>query len=51
MALINYKVKCKLEWTKYWILSAAATGNTNTSPDKIIFTTKDIKLIKTYLQL
>ena len=51
MALINCKVKCKLEWTKYWILSAAGTDNTNTGPNKIIFTTKDIKLIKTYLQL
>ena len=44
LPLINCKVKCKLEWTKYCVLPAAGTDNTNTSPHKIIFTVKDIKL-------
>ena len=48
--LINYKVDLKLNWTKYYILSAAGADNINgnvndtASGNNITFTIKDTKL-------
>ena len=48
--LINYKVDLKLNWTKYYILSAAGADNNNgnvndtVSGNNITFTIKDTKL-------
>ena len=46
MPLINCKVELKLRWTKYCVLSVAATDNVNGNNDdnNIIFTIKDTKL-------
>ena len=47
MPLINCKVKLKLKWTKYRVLSAAGADNVinnNANGNNIIFTIKDTKL-------
>ena len=44
MSLINCKVELKLSWTKHCILGTGGVDNTNTDPNKIIFTIKDTKL-------
>ena len=50
MALINWKLELKLEWTKYWVLSAASSYNysCNVNEDvhnnNTIFTVKDTQL-------
>ena len=42
--LINCKVKLKLQWAKYCVLSAAGAHNANANSNHIIFTKKDTKL-------
>ena len=44
MPLINCKVKLKLKWTRYSVLSAASTDSTNANSNNITFTIKDTKL-------
>ena len=45
MSLINYKLKLKLKWAKYCVLSAAGNDNiTNNNDNDIIFAIKDTKL-------
>ena len=44
MPLINCKIELKLEWTKYYILSANGNDNDNANANKIIFTTRETKL-------
>ena len=44
MPLINCKVELKHKLTKYCVLSAADSDNTNANPNNIIFTIKDTKL-------
>ena len=42
--LINCKVELRLQWTKYFVLSAAANYNDNNNAHDLIFTIKDTKL-------
>ena len=42
--LINCKVELKLQWTKYFVFSAAANNNDNNNAYDLIFTIKDTKL-------
>ena len=44
MSLIICKVKLKIKWTKYGVLSAAGAGNTDANPNNVIFTIKDANL-------
>ena len=44
MSLINCKVELKLGSTKCWFLAAPVADNTNTNPNDIIFSIKDMKL-------
>ena len=44
MPLINCKVKLKLKWTKYCVLSEAGVDNVNANSNNISFTIKDTKL-------
>ena len=45
MPLINCKVKLKLKWTKYCVLSALGTENDDADSDYIIFTVEGTKFI------
>ena len=42
--LINCKVELKLQWTKYFVLSAAANDNDINNANDLTFTIKDTKL-------
>ena len=43
--VFNYcNEELKLEWPKYWVLSAAGADDTNANSNNIIFTIKDVKL-------
>ena len=44
MPLINCKVKLKLKWSNYCVLSAAGNDNVDGNNDNIVFTIKDTKL-------
>ena len=44
MPVINCKIKLKLAWTKYCVLSAAGNDNTNANPNNIT-----IKETKSYV--
>ena len=44
MPSINCKVKLKLKWSKYRVLSAAGADNAKVNSNNIIFTIKDTKL-------
>ena len=44
MPLINCKVKLKLKWTKYCVLSAAGAYDANANSSDIIFIISDKKL-------
>ena len=37
-------MQSRTEWTNYCVLAAAGNDNTNTDPNKVIFTIKDTKL-------
>ena len=50
MFLINCNEILKLEWPKYWVLSAAGADNTNANSNNIIFTIKDVKLYVLVIQ-
>ena len=43
MPLINCKIKLKIKWIKYRVLSAAGADNVNANSNNIIFTMKDTK--------
>ena len=51
MPLIDCKVKLKIKWTKYCLLPAASTDNTNAIPNKIIFTIKDTNSYSPFVTL
>ena len=44
MPLINCKIKLKLKWRNYYVLSAAGAVNDDDKSNNIIFTIKDTKL-------
>ena len=44
MPLTNRKVELKLEWSKYYVLSASGNDNANANSNNIIFTIKNTKL-------
>ena len=44
MLLINCKVKLKIKWTKYCVLSSAGADDANGNSNNIIFTIKNTKL-------
>ena len=44
MLLVNCKVKLKLRWTKYCVLSVVTNNNDDASPNNTIFTIKNTKL-------
>ena len=41
--MINFEVKLRVTWIKYYVLAATGVDNTNADPNNIIFTIKDTK--------
>ena len=44
MAVMNCELELKLNWTKYFDLSAASANNVNANNNSVIFTIKDTKV-------